>query len=891
MISNNNDESIIMERDFSDFIDDDRSGYRAALDEYIENNSKRLIIKIDILRSVSPDLTQRFLKKPLNYIGLFQNVLTIKIKNLKRQMFEKMLDMDPDDVDEDLKKQLKDTMNQQVFIGFEGNFGSCHVTPRGLNASLITKLVCVEGIVTKCSLVRPKVLKSVHYCEKTKRTTSRTYEDATSDSGIPTTSQYPTRDDQGNPLITEYGMCEYKDSQMVSIQEMPERAPAGQLPRSVDILLDNDLVDTVKPGDRVQVYGVYRAIPMSAPELKTTKFRPILICNKISLLSKEVSGPSLSEQDVTNIKNFSKYNNCFDLLATSLAPSIYGHDNIKRSLLLLLLGGVERNLANGTHLRGDINLLMVGDPSTAKSQLLRFILNIAPLAINTTGRGSSGVGLTAAVTSDSETGERRLEAGAMVLADRGIVCIDEFDKMSPDDRVAIHEVMEQQTVTISKAGIHASLNARCSVVAAANPIYGKYNTDLKAHTNIGLPDSLLSRFDLLFIVLDSINPDHDRMISEHVLRMHRYKDEGSELETMLGSEQISTLGGELKNVSSVRTTSDLDTPVFQKYNRLLHGAENNSDIVSIPFIQKYIFYAKTLFKPRLTDDAREYIIEKYTEMRSKQTQNSIPITTRSLETMIRLSQAHAKCRLDHNVTIDDAVVAIEIMNRALSDSNMKEREKSQFTQNQNQNKRNNNKKNNSKYDDNDEIDDDQNNDDDNDDNDDNNDNNDNEPDLNDFENENEEEYSENDEDDFDIENGISKNNNNNNNNTSNKTNNNNSKTKATTKKRKTSDTSVTTSQTSTPTAPTTIKSTPKPALTKPTEPIQKTKQIMEVGKDINLFLIDRKSKSTSPITVQDIIDHMISKFKKEEIELTLNYLIQISRIALINGNEIISMVQ
>ncbi|KAM9992919.1 hypothetical protein ACTFIY_010349 [Dictyostelium cf. discoideum] len=860
----NNDESIIMERDFSDFIDDDRSGYRGLLEEFIENNSKRLVIKIDTLRLVSPDLAQRFLKKPLNYIGLFQNVLTTKIKNIKRQMFEKMLDMDPDEVDEDLKKQIKDTMNQQVFIGFEGNFGSHHVTPRGLNASLITRLVCVEGIVTKCSLVRPKVLKSVHYCEKTKRTTSRTYEDATSDSGIPTTSQYPTRDDQGNPLITEYGMCEYKDSQMVSIQEMPERAPAGQLPRSVDILLDNDLVDTVKPGDRVQVYGVYRAIPMSAPELKTTKFRPILICNRISLLSKEVSGPSLSEQDVTNIKNFSKYDNCFDLIATSLAPSICGHDNIKRSLLLLLLGGVERNLANGTHLRGDINLLMVGDPSTAKSQLLRFILNIAPLAINTTGRGSSGVGLTAAVTSDSETGERRLEAGAMVLADRGIVCIDEFDKMSPDDRVAIHEVMEQQTVTISKAGIHASLNARCSVVAAANPIYGKYNPDLKAHTNIGLPDSLLSRFDLLFIVLDGINPDHDRIIAEHVLRMHRYKDEGSELESMLGSEQISTLGGEFKNVSTVKTTSDLDTPVFQKYNKLLHGAENKSDIVSIPFIQKYIFYAKTLFKPRLTNEAREYIIEKYTEMRSKQTPNSIPITTRSLETMIRLSQAHAKCRLDHNVTIDDAIVAIEIMNRALSGSNMKEKEKSQQNNRNNKNNKNNNSNNDNDDDDDDDNDNDGNNKDNN------------EPDLNDFENENEneeEEYNEedDDDDDFDIQNSS-----NNNSNNKNKTKNN-SKPTATTKKRKTSDTPT--------------KQQSKPALTIPTQPIQKTKEIMDVAKVINQFLIERKSKSLAATTVQDIIDHLKSKFKKEEIEKTLCYLIQISRIALINGNEIKSMIQ
>lgn len=362
-------------------------------------------------------------------------------------------------------------------------------------------------------------------------------------------------------------------------------------------------------------------------------------------------------------------------MARSLCPSIFGHNFIKKALILQLLSGCERNLDNGTHLRGDINIMMVGDPSTAKSQLLRSVLDIAPLAISTTGRGSSGVGLTAAVTMDAETGEKRLEAGAMVLADRGIVCIDEFDKMSENDRVAIHEVMEQQTVTIAKAGIHAALNARCSVVAAANPIYGQYDKSRRPQDNIGLPDSLLSRFDLLFIVLDQMDPYVDRTLSEHVIKCHSYRRPGTimEPEAFTASSSSSHLLDDQYDLSDdLQQQGARATPVWLHNNKSqsnssnVSGSDDGRDVLTKEFLRKYIYYAKMRFQPVLSDEAEERISTAYANMRAhQQSKKNLPITARTLDTMIRLSTAAAKCRLSDRIELEDVEVASELLNFVL----------------------------------------------------------------------------------------------------------------------------------------------------------------------------------------------------------------------------------
>ncbi|KAH7104733.1 MCM-domain-containing protein [Auriculariales sp. MPI-PUGE-AT-0066] len=636
--------------------------YAAAIEKMLRDGQTRLIVNLDDLRDHERSFTDNILRNPTDYLPACDQGLS---EALRMQL--------------ETDAATKYNIQGKVFnVGFSGSFGDHHVSPRTLKAAHLSKMVSLEAIVTRCSLVRPKMVRSVHYCPAKNSFTSRPYRDGTTSSHLPPTSSIvPQQDEEGNPLQMEYGLSTFRDHQRISIQEMPERSPAGQLPRSIDVILDDDLVDRCKPGDRIQLVGVFRSIGGGG----SGNFKTVVLANNIVLLSSKAGGgiaqSELTPQDIHSINVLSKRSNIVKLLSQSLAPSIYGHDQIKMAVLLLLLGGAEKNLPNGTHIRGDINMLMVGDPSTAKSQMLRFVLGTAPLAIATTGRGSSGVGLTAAVTTDKDTGERRLEAGAMVLADRGVVCIDEFDKMSDVDRVAIHEVMEQQTVTIAKAGIHTSLNARCSVIAAANPVYGQYDVHKDPHKNIALPDSLLSRFDLLFIVTDDVDERRDRMISDHVLRMHRYLQPGVEEGTPAQDSLSQPLA--IENPSAESAAQNAVTAVWEKFDPLLHGgvvhssgratrSKQKKEVLSIAFVKKYIQYAKARPPPKLSVGAADHIVNAYATFRNEGEEGkkrTSPLTARTLETLIRLSTAHAKARLSDAVTEGDAIAAEEILRFAL----------------------------------------------------------------------------------------------------------------------------------------------------------------------------------------------------------------------------------
>jgi replicative DNA helicase Mcm len=498
------------------------------------------------------------------------------------------------------------------FIGYPE-----HVPLRTIRSRHIGKLIHISGIMMRASEVKPLLVKAVFLCRICQ-------------------AEIPQDQDEGK--YTEPALCpvctkktpmrlvpqksQFKDWQKVRIQESPEELPPGQMPRSVDVILEGDIVDISRPGDLVKVTGILQTSPdFSRRGGKLATFNIFIEANGVEISEKEYEQLQISEEDIKRIEELSQHQQVHERIYASIAPSIQGHEDIKESIALLLFGGVPKLLSDGTRLRGKSNILMIGDPGTGKSQILKFVSGLAARGLYTSGKGTTAAGLTAAVVHDTDSSAMTLEAGALVLADQGIACIDEFDKMDPNDRTAIHEAMEQHTVSIAKAGIVATLNARTSILAAANPTLGRYEDSLTLQENIRLPFTILSRFDLIWIMVDTVNVDQDRELAKFILDMHQMK--------------------------KIQDQGALPP-------------------ISPDFLKKYIGYANLNVFPQLTDEAAEVIENFYVDLRkSAEGGGAIPITARQLESLVRLAEARARMALRSEVNKEDARAAVRLMEESL----------------------------------------------------------------------------------------------------------------------------------------------------------------------------------------------------------------------------------
>jgi replicative DNA helicase Mcm len=488
---------------------------------------------------------------------------------------------------------------------------------RKLGSDHIGHLVMVEGIVVRSTPVRPMVMQAVFKCKRCGEMTP------VNQSGqfmkAPFACTNPSCASKG-PFEFVQEESSFIDSQDLRIQERPEDLPPGQLPRTLNAkLVGGEIVDVARPGDHVSIVGIVHAFAPARPGIgKLRTFMLNLDVNSIEVLGKEPEMSQPSPEEEEKILELARDPWVHRKIVQSIAPSIYGYDHVKEAIMYLLFGGVEKDLPDIT-VRGEINSLLVGDPGTAKSQLLQYVARIAPRGLYTSGRGTTAAGLTAAVIRE-RGGGMTLEAGALVLADKGIACIDEMDKMRPEDRVAIHEAMEQHTVSVAKGGIVATLNARTAILAAANPSLGRYEPHRTVAENISLPVTILSRFDIIFVLRDVPNKDSDSKMSAHILEIHR------------------------------KGQSPVEPPI------------------PVDLLRKYITYAKG-FRPQLTQEAISRLNDFYLAMRSASESEGSPvaITARQLESLVRISEARARSALKKEVSAEDAEASITMMKRSLEE--------------------------------------------------------------------------------------------------------------------------------------------------------------------------------------------------------------------------------
>ena len=527
--------------------------------------------------------------------------------------------------------------------------GRAHVRIRGLpeateireiRARHRGRLLAVQGIVRKATDVRPKITEAAFECQRCGTLTR--IPQTGSDFQEPHECQGCER--QG-PFNINFDQSEFVDAQKIRVQESPEGLRGGETPQNIDVHIEDDITGKVTAGDHVRVTGILHLDQQESGREASPMFDVFMDGVSVEIEDEQFEDMDISEADKRAIVELSTEEDIYEQMVGSIAPSIYGYEQAKLAMILQLFSGVAKHLPDGSRIRGDLHMLLIGDPGTGKSVLLQYIRNIAPRSVYTSGKGSSSAGLTAAaVRDDFGDGQQwTLEAGALVLADQGIAAVDELDKMRPEDRSAMHEALEQQTISVSKAGINATLKSRCSLLGAANPKYGRFDQYESIGEQIDLEPALISRFDLIFTVTDQPDAERDKELAEHIIRTN-YAGELNTQRAEMSAANVSQ--------SEVDAVTDTVAPAIE------------SDL-----LRKYIAYAQRNCFPTMTEEAKEAISDFYVDLRKEGADDDapVPVTARKLEALVRLGEASARVRLSDTVDLEDAERVIEIVRSCLRD--------------------------------------------------------------------------------------------------------------------------------------------------------------------------------------------------------------------------------
>ena len=514
-----------------------------------------------------------------------------------------------------------------------------HFKTRELRSDHIGKLLSIDGLVRTATEVRPKIVSAAFQCGRCgftffKEQTGNKFEDQ----NLKCMNQAC---DRGGPFKLLLAQSKFVDAQKIRVQESPEDLRGGEQPQTLDVELEDDLAGRIFPGDRVIVNGILKSYQRTSPQQgKSTYFDLFHRGLSVEMKEQEFEEIDIDPEEEKQILEMSCDPEIYEKIRGSIAPSIYGYDDVKEALALQLVSGFEKHLPDGARIRGDIHILLVGDPGIAKSQLLRYMIKISPRGIYTSGKSSTSAGLTATAVKD-ELGDGRwtIEAGALVLADKGIAAIDEMDKMDNEDKSALHEAMEQQTISVAKAGVMATLKSRCSLLAAANPKLGRFDKYEPIAPQINLTPALMSRFDLIFVLTDDPDSKRDSAIAQHILK--------------------SNYAGEL--ATQAPWNSDISQGDIEDAMVVI------KPIVDPEMLRKYVAYARKNIFPTLSEEAKEYFLRYYVSLRSQgqDTNKPVPVTARQLEALIRLGEASARLRLSSKVTIDDAKRVVKILEACL----------------------------------------------------------------------------------------------------------------------------------------------------------------------------------------------------------------------------------